>query len=132
MDNALVHLDAENLALMQHLGGQVALPMPYGQEILLLECHIAGTAYRHLDDQADLLHVGDRLILRREAGNPHDAMAIQVWSKTEVMLGYVPRDNNEILARLMDAGKHLTATLTGNEWVDNWLKLEMSIHLQDF
>lgn len=50
-----------------------------------------------------LMAVGDRLGLIREPDNPHDAKAILVtWHGT--VIGYMPRNDNLDLARLMDRG----------------------------
>jgi hypothetical protein len=58
-------------------------------------------------------------------------MAIRVLSSRRRKLGYVPADSNEVLARLMDAGKRLTAALVSKEWDGGWLHLEMEIALEE-
>ena len=47
----------------------------------------------------------------RQPANPHDELAIAVHAQSGALLGYVPRDDNAIPARLMDAGKILFARL---------------------
>lgn len=83
--------------------------------IFLLDCPVAGASYYQAKECVDSLEEGTHLMLRREANNPHDANAIEVFWQTGCLdgfkLGYVPRIHNPILARLMDAGKHLTAEL---------------------
>lgn len=81
----------------------------HGTRILLLECDVAGVAY--YDAQAALpdLKPGARLVLRREPGNRHDTLAIEVLTAAGLKLGYVPRLHNPVIARLMDAGKRLEA-----------------------
>jgi hypothetical protein len=49
------------------------------------------------------LKVGDALALVRDAGNPHDANAIRIEWRGE-MLGHVPRAGNASVAKLMDKG----------------------------
>lgn len=49
------------------------------------------------------LKVGDALTLVRDAGNPHDANAIRIEWRGE-MLGHVPRAGNAAVAKLMDKG----------------------------
>lgn len=49
------------------------------------------------------LKVGDALTLVRDAGNPHDANAIRIEWRGE-MLGHVPRAGNAPVAKLMDKG----------------------------
>jgi hypothetical protein len=59
--------------------------------ILLLECHVAGTAYCDLDAIEDALRAGGELAPRREPGNEHDPLAIQILTAGGTLLGYVPR-----------------------------------------
>lgn len=46
---------------------------------------------------------GDRVRLVREADNPYDSNAVQVWFLA-VCIGYVPRVANPRIAAAMDAG----------------------------
>ncbi len=107
------------------------LALPYGRRVKLLRCHVAGTGYADLEDEEPRLQVGECLVLLREPANRHDPMAIRVLSSRRRKLGYVPADSNEVLARLMDAGKRLTAALVSKEWDGGWLHLEMEIALEE-
>ena len=49
------------------------------------------------------MQVGDALTLLRDADNPHDANAIRIEWRGE-MLGYVPRAGNAAVAKLIDKG----------------------------
>lgn len=112
MTNSLA-LNDGLMSLLNRTGNPGDLPRPFARDILLLECHIAGTTWRDLSEVAHTLHAGDELTLRRELGNEHDELAIQVLTANGAHLGYIPRTNNETLARLMAAGKLLFAKLTG-------------------
>ena len=101
------------------------------REILLAGTHVAGTAYHHAHAAAGRLRPGQRLLLRRQPGNRHDALAIEVFGPEGHKLGYVPRRHNEMPARLMDAGKRLSARTQAVEWRGNWLRIGMSLHLKD-
>jgi len=46
-------------------------------------------------------------------------------------LGYIPRDKNEILSRLMDAGKLIYGTVYKKERIGKWLKITIRIFLSD-
>ena len=96
-------------ALLARLNsGTIALP--FGREILLLQCHVAGTAYRELDDVYAQLEPGEELMLRREPDNPHDPRAIEVfWRKHK--LGYLPRLDNAAAASLADRSHALHAEI---------------------
>ena len=54
-----------------------------------------------------------------------------VFNEAGTLLGYVPRAKNEALARLMDAGKWLTARLASKRWQGDWLLAEMQVYLRD-
>ncbi len=80
-------------------------------QIYLQTSSVAGTPFHHTHEIWYLLKPEDVLTLRREPDNPHDANAIEVfWGETK--LGYVPRAENTILARMMDKGRQVTAILT--------------------
>ena len=68
----------------------------------------------------------------RFAGSPgtaHDALAIEVFGPRGHKLGYVPRRRNEMPARLVDAGKRLSARAESIERRGNWLNIQMSLYL---
>ena len=101
------------------------------REILLARMHVAGTAYYDAEAVADRLRPGQRLALRRQPGNRHDALAIEVFGPRGHKLGYVPRRRNEMPARLIDAGKRLSARAESIERRGNWLNIQMSLYLDD-
>ena len=107
--------------------GHAATP----REILLARMHIAGTAYYNAEAAADRLHPGQRLALRRQPGNRYDALAIEVLGPEGHKLGYVPRRRNDMPARLMDAGKSLSARTESVMQRGNWLNIQISLYLDD-
>ena len=54
---------------------------------------------------------GRPLVLRRDAGNPHDANAIAVDGESGEQLGWVPRELAEELAPELDAGRPWAAVV---------------------
>lgn len=128
----MVPIDPALLALMHGaFGGDGAL-MPFAREIMLIECEIAGTSHRDLEDVEPTLLPGNLLVLKREPGNPHDALAIMIFNEGGHHLGYIPRAKNEALARLMDAGKLLFGRLEQKKKHGNWLRAEMRVFMRDF
>jgi hypothetical protein len=71
----------------------------------------AAGAARHHDAalQSDAAAPGGVLVLRRDAGNPHDPNAIAVDTAAGEQLGWVPRDLAAELAPELDAGHAWTA-----------------------
>lgn len=61
-----------------------------------------------------------RLFLRRELDNPHDPNAIRVTSRKGVWLGYVPRADAALLARIMDGGVMVRASFNGGKDMKVW------------
>jgi len=102
----------------------------FQKEIMLLECMVAGTSFRKLDKvEAELINTV-QLEMKREGENEHDTFAIALYYK-EVKVGYIPRDKNEVIARLMDAGKAFYATIQAKEWEGNWLRLDVKVYMKD-
>ena len=99
------------------------------REIRLAGMHVAGTAYYDAPAAAGRLRPGQRLVLRRQPENPYDALAIEVLGPAGYKLGYVPRRRNEMPARLMDAGKHLSARMESIAKRGNWLDIQVSVYL---
>jgi len=82
-----------------------------GTDKELLRTHIAGIQFCDLSVVADHLKRGDVLQLIREEDNPYDKNAIIVATQSGYVLGYVPKIDNRILAKLMDAEERLFAVL---------------------
>lgn len=80
--------------------------------ILLLESHVAGTAYYDASRLLDTLTPGQVLSLRRQPDNKYDHLAIEVLVPETGKLGYIPRIHNQPLAGLMDVGKILHAQVS--------------------
>lgn len=131
-DLNLAKIDPALLALMRGAFGPDGALQPFAREIMLIECHVAGTSHRDLKAVEPALTPGSLLVLQREPANPHDSLAILIRHESGAPLGYVPRVKNEALARLMDAGKLLFGRLEAKQWHENWLKLTTRIYLRDY
>jgi hypothetical protein len=82
-----------------------------GARLLVQSSPLAGFRYYAGAQLWPKLKVGDRLELRREPGNPHDANAVAVvWRGRK--LGYVPRRANAALAWGLDHGRPLQARIS--------------------
>lgn len=68
-----------------------------------LSCDIAGFTYHEGAIVLCDLSVGKKLRLVRENDNIHDRNAVAVWYG-DSMLGYVPRTDNDDLAKFFDMG----------------------------
>jgi hypothetical protein len=127
----LVLIDPGLIGLIKGSFGENGLPVPFVQEIFLIECHAAGTSYLDLKNLEPELQTGELLILRREPENEHDSLAILLLTQKGEKLGYIPREKNEILARLMDAGKIIFGKIENKAWYGKWLKMMIKIYLRE-
>ena len=112
--------------------GQVSVPKPFQQEIFLFDTHVAGTTHiEGIGELAPLLQVEERLQIFREPDNCFDAQAIVIKTAGGVKIGYVPKADNVIFARLMDAGKLLFGRISAVEQKGNWVKIGVKVYLQE-
>lgn len=79
---------------------------------LLVRTQVAGTRYHRAVEALPELVAPLPLFLVREPTNPHDDLAIEVRDPQFRKLGYVPRIDNQAVARLMDSGHTVSAELT--------------------
>ena len=66
-------------AIIKGSFGKNGLPLPFVREIFLLECHVAGTCFRKLDDIESSLLPGNILTFKREPDNRFDQLAIEIF-----------------------------------------------------
>lgn len=100
------------------------------REILVLECLVAGTSFRKLDKIESALQSQVKLSLKREGDNQYDHFAVALHFEQN-KIGFIPKEKNEAIARMMDAGKQFYAMLQAKEWEGNWLRLDIKVYLND-
>jgi hypothetical protein len=131
----VIKLDLSNLGAVlaaTHAGQGLSSQKAFGQTIYLLDALVAGTTHvPNIKDLEPELPVGFRLNFIREPDNPHDPRAIAVSDDKGNKFGYVPHKQNEILSRLMDAGKLIYGVVTEKAYSGKWLKITMQIFLDD-
>ena len=118
--------------LLRTLHTDAAAPAPYVKDIFLLRTVVAGTTHTvGIEELEPFLRPGDRLELIRMPRNPSDPNAIKLYTGDRVKVGYIPRRDNQILARLLDAGKRLYAVLREKQRQADWLRLEIDVYMTD-
>lgn len=118
------------LIKLLHSKGGSNLPKPFEQEIFLFDTFVAGTT--HIEDFEEiepLLDIGLKLDFFREPQNQYDKEAIAVFVHDGRRIGYIPRADNLIFARLMDAGKLLFGKISDIEKQGNWTKISIKVYL---
>lgn len=82
------------------------------KRIYLLQSFIRGFRFYEGPQLLERMKEGNLLELVRERKNPHDACAIALHFNNH-KIGYIPRENNELLSRLLDADViEMTAEIT--------------------
>ena len=72
-----------------------------------MDCHLAGRMYHDADEVWDKLKIGTVLRLQRDTKNRYDKNAVAVMfdeNKATYCIGYIPREENEIIATLLEMG----------------------------
>ena len=105
---------------------------PLTREIHLFDSFISGTSYLKDPEVLKKAAVGDTLTLRRESGNRFDSNAILILNADGEKYGYVPEKDNQIFARLMDAGKLLAAKIKNIQPKGSFTMISIGIYLVDF
>lgn len=103
-----------------HLEGYITmspiLPEPEYERKVIVECPVAGIGFHDIEEIWDELYVGAKLALVREPKNKYDKNAVAVALADDYdenapedfyfdfILGYIPRNNNAVIAAMLDIG----------------------------
>ncbi|MCK9221794.1 MAG: HIRAN domain-containing protein [Limnochordia bacterium] len=118
--------------LISLIGAKGSLAKPFSREIFLVETHVAGTSYvDNIDDIEEKLIPGTKLHFFREPENIYDNLAIVIKDTEGNKVGYLPKETNQIIARLMDAGKLIYGVVEDKERFGKWVKITIQVYLQD-
>jgi len=119
------------IRLLHNKDANLATLKPFERDIFLLDTYVAGTGYvEGIEDLEPYLHIDDKLDFFREPDNPYDSKAIVVKVAGGVKIGYVPKADNAIFSRLMDAGKLLFARIVPKERSGKWLEIAIKVYLR--
>ena len=120
------------VSLLHSTNGEIVIPKPFEQEIFLFSTYVAGTTHvENIDALEQDLDKGVRLDFFREPNNKYDSRAIVIKTQGGEKIGYVPKQDNVIFARLMDAGKLLFGKIESKEKKGSWLKINIKVYLQE-
>jgi hypothetical protein len=98
-------------------------------EILVQTSTVAGLTHHEAKLVWAQLKAGDALVLMRERGNAHDDNAVRVEWNGHV-LGYLPRSENEAIARQIDRGNCLQARIVQlGRYRNNRRRLAVQVYL---
>lgn len=115
-------LSTWSVADTQRQGGTV--------RILVQSSPLAGSQYYRLNELQRNIQVGDPLELVREPENPHDRNAIAIRWRGQA-LGYLPRKENRAVAKAIDDGEIVRATVEAIAADPNpWKRLRISVFIE--
>jgi hypothetical protein len=127
METSIIKLTPELLAMMGS-GGVNALA-PFSREIYLLDIVVAGTSFCENLDEVEPLLVPDAVLkMIRQPENKYDKLAIGIYVDTK-RIGWVPMEHNEVISRLMDAGKAFFCRVAKTTRKKEWLQIEAQIYM---
>ncbi|MBQ6962103.1 MAG: HIRAN domain-containing protein [Paludibacteraceae bacterium] len=127
MSTEIVKLSPELLALVGT--GKANSLMPFSREIFLLNIVVAGTTYcDKIHEVEPELSPGTVLRMIRQPQNEHDELAIGIHHK-DIRIGWVPRELNEVISRLMDAGKEFFCRIDSVKNINSWVKINAKIYM---
>lgn len=129
----LINYDGGGLLELFHgNNGEIFIPKPFERDVFLFDTYVAGTTHiEGIEELEPHLNIDDRLDFFREPNNPYDGQAIVIKTVDGVKIGYVPKQDNVIFARLMDAGKLLFGRIASKEKKGTWLKINIKIFLHE-
>ncbi len=136
--NEIASITSSELAglIFSPFGSEVS--KPFSRQIFLTHMYLNGS--NHVDDIEEYiegLSIGDRVQMLREPKNEYDEYAVVVRDMDGNKLGYIPRNNNHIVARLMDAGKLLYGIVTNirdmddMEYYSQYRPIQIAIYMED-
>lgn len=133
----------EGAVALANLMAGGAVPQPYGQEILLIERTylVANRGFRdpHRPDPYDPAELEPlvnetpsraKLVFRRRPNDIADRWTVEVFLG-ERSLGFLRAHENEIIARLMDAGKRVFGELLYAEKLGDYLRIYINVTMED-
>lgn len=131
MSNELVEQKTGELVSAINQQGLGELLKPLIREIHLFDSYVAGTTHLKDDSVLEEIKIDDKLTLVRE-DNKFDSNAVMILAEDGRKVGYVPEKDNIIFARLMDAGKLLSAKITQIKKRGTFNQISIGIYLVDF
>lgn len=127
METGITKLTPELLAFIGT--GEVKAIAPFTREIFLLDIVVAGTTFcPEIDTLEPALLTQTTLRMIRHPKNEYDELAIGIYYN-EIRIGWVPQEMNEVISRLMDAGKAFFCRITSAQRVNKWLKIDAKIYM---
>lgn len=126
-NNQLINI---NPGLAKLLAGQNFNLNVLLKDISVLNTEVAGTYYHNPEKFAHDIAPEAIITLKREPQNKFDQLVIALYFG-DLKIGYLPKAKNEVIAKLMDAGKQFSAKVKEkNLYSDDNLQLEVEVFMK--
>lgn len=120
------------VSLLHSPNGELIIAKPFEKDIFLFDTYVAGATHvEGIEELEPYLNIEDKLDFFREPDNQYDKQAIMIKTASGVKIGYVPKQDNVIFARLMDAGKLLFGRISAKEKKGSWVKINIKVYLHE-
>ena len=124
--------NSDLVSLLHSHGNGLVVPKTFERDIFLFDTYVAGTTHiEGIEELEQNLKVNDKLDFFREPDNRYDKQAIVIKTTNGLKIGYVPKQDNLIFSRLMDAGKLLFGKISAKEKKGSWIKIEIKVFLHE-
>ena len=130
MKNELTKSDANQIALLDDRKLSDVIK-PLSRDIHLFDSFVSGVSNIKEPDVLKQLKEGQKLILQRE-DSKFDSNTINILTEEKVKIGYVPEKDNVVFARLMDAGKLLSARISSIQFKGPVPVIAIGIYMTDY
>lgn len=132
MNTGIIELSQQMMELLTHTDdSQLDLYSSFSREIFLLDIVVAGTSFcAKIEELEPKLLPETVLTMRRCPDNEYDPQAIALYFG-EDQVGWVPREWNLIISRLMDAGKGFFCRIVKIHNKNRWVKIDAKIYMAE-
>lgn len=102
-----------------------------GSFIKLMQSKIAGTTHIQDRNALNALNPGDILVLERDVDNRFDSHAVAVYDVNGVRVGFIPKEDNEAISSLLEAGKMLFCEILSIDDRGRFFDIDITIMLEE-
>lgn len=109
-----------------------SIPVAVSPVVLFDRTVVAGSSHVRWDVPWEtVIAAGTELFLEWDEGNPFDPWACEVRVATGLRIGYVSCECNQVVGRLLVAGRDVRAFVVQAEAIEGWVRIEMEVVLYD-
>lgn len=105
--------------------------VPFVDDIYLMSTNIAGSSFRNQSYLQDELEESRRYYLALEENNPYDKNAVKVVGESGYVIGYIPKNENNVLSNLLKGGKYIYAVLEEYNLNEAYIRIKVYLSLKD-